>query len=92
MTISIDPRYPDEKWRVAFDWSASINNENTILSVTAVPIGGDAEITEISTVDKTTSFFIAGGSPAQFSRIAMTAILSSGEKIGFNILAPIRAR
>jgi hypothetical protein len=91
MSLTIDPRYPDEKWRISFDWTPAIGTA-TVVSATVTCSSVGVVISEIATSGTATSFYATGGQPSTTVGLSLLATLSTGEQLGFNVLAPIRQR
>lgn len=90
--LRLAPRFTDEVWKIEFDWTPWLGSAAIAGQPTVQAVGSGFTIGTVSTSANVTTFLVSGGAADNTARIALLAVLDNGEKPGFNILAPIKAR
>jgi hypothetical protein len=91
-SAKIGLKFPDEIWNVSVDWTLAIGAN----AVVGTPVVTPAGLTVTATVQNgnLTVITFTGGGPAYDpnARLELLATISSGEKLGFNVLVTVTPR
>lgn len=93
MTNAYPPKFADEVLDYSWNWSARLEEDETITGVEVSKSDDSVEIDRVSTVDGKTTFWINdGGRVGMPLRIYLLATTSAARKIGATLVVPIQAR